>query len=319
MMELTEKLFLEGVVPVYSADDAKDAVPVAQALSRGGIGTVEITFRTKAAAQAIANVKKEMPEILIGAGTVLTVDQVKQAVDAGASFIVSPGLNPDVTGYCVEQGIPVIPGCANASDIERAMSFGLTHVKFFPAGALGGAAMIKALSAPYAQVRFMPTGGVRLDNLTEYISCPSVFAVGGTWIVPKDAVAVQDWGRIEENARGAVLAMHGFDLAHFGVNSGDPESALRDAKLFASLFGWQVKDGNSSAFAGARFEFMKKPFYGTHGHIAISVYSVERAAEYFRKLGFEINGETAGYKNGHMNAVYLEGEFAGYAIHLLRK
>ena len=318
-MALTEKLFAEGVVPVFSVEDAGDAVPVVRALERGGIGTAEITFRTSAAAEAIASVRRDVPGALIGAGTVLTVSQVKEAVSAGASFIVSPGLNPDVTGYCVEQRIPVIPGCSCAGDIERALSFGLTHVKFFPAEALGGTAMIKALSAPYAQVRFMPTGGVRRENLAEYVQCPSVFAVGGTWIVPKDAVAARDWDRIESNAREAVTALHGFDLAHFGVNSGDPEKALRDARLFASLFGWQVREGNSSDFAGTRFEFMKKPFYGTHGHIAISVYSVERAAEYFRRRGFAVNEATAGYKNGKLNAVYLEGEFAGYAIHLIRK
>jgi len=247
------------------------------------------------------------------------VDQVKRAVAAGAGYIVSPGFNPEVVGYCVENNIPVLPGCANPSDIEQAISFGLNTVKFFPAEALGGLKLIKAMAAPYTSMNFVPTGGINEQNMIEYLAFPKVRAIGGSWMVPSDAVAAKDWAKITALANGAVKAMLGFELIHFGINSGSPEAAERDAKLFCQLLGWPIKMGNSSNFAGTQFEFMKKPYLGTHGHIAIATYSVERAVEYFRRLGYGVNESTAGYKNGHLNAIYLEGEFAGYAIHLLRK
>lgn len=318
-MDIFEKLSLCGIVPVIKVEDANDAVPVCRALANGGLPVAEITFRTAAAAEAIENVKRELPDVLLGAGTVLSVEQVKAAVKAGASFIVSPGLNPEVVKYCVYNSIPVLPGCSGPSDVELAMSFGLKNVKFFPAEALGGLKLIKAMSAPYSGIKFVPTGGINKDNMNDYLSCPAVLAVGGSWMVPQDAILNKDWAAIEKLAKEAVAAMLGFDLVHFGVNSGSPEAAERDAKLFCDLLGWNIKMGNSSNFAGTRFEFMKKPYYGTHGHIAISCFSVERAVEYFRRLGYGVIEATAGYKNGHLNAIYLDGEFAGYAIHLLRK
>ena len=243
-MDIFEKLSLAGLVPVIKVEDANDAVPLCRALSEGGLPVAEITFRTAAAEQAIRNVSSALPEVILGAGTVLSVDQVKRAVDAGAKFIVSPGLNPAVVGYCVENHIPVLPGCANPSDIETAMSFGLDTVKFFPAEAAGGVSFIKAISAPYGGMKFVPTGGINEKNLMDYLSFPKVRAAGGSWMVPGDAVKAKDWNRVTELTRQAVKVMLGLKLEHIGINSGSPEKALADAKALCALTGLALKDGD---------------------------------------------------------------------------
>lgn len=183
-MDIFEKLSLAGLVPVIKVEDANDAVPLCRALSEGGLRSRRSPSAPRRRSQAIRNVSSALPEVILGAGTVLSVDQVKRAVDAGAKFIVSPGLNPAVVGYCVENHIPVLPGCANPSDIETAMSFGLDTVKFFPAEAAGGINFIKAISAPYGGMKFVPTGGINEKNLMDYLSFPKVRAAGGSWMVP---------------------------------------------------------------------------------------------------------------------------------------
>ena len=241
-MDMMEKLSLAGLVPVIKVEDAADAVPLCRALSKGGLPVAEITFRTDAAEEAIRRVHEELPEVMLGAGTVLTKEQVDRAVAAGAAYIVSPGLNREIVRYCREKGVPIIPGCANPSDIEVALEEGLKTVKFFPAEALGGIQMIKAMSAPYGGVTFLPTGGINESNLNDYLSFPKVVACGGSWMAPQDAIATKDWERIERLARSAVNAMLGLELKHVGVNSGDPETAAKDAAQFARLLGWELDE-----------------------------------------------------------------------------
>lgn len=318
-MELLEKLSNAGLVPVIKVEDAKDAVPLCKALSDGGLPVAEITFRSDAAEEAIRLVHQQLPEVILGAGTVLTRDQVDRAVAAGATYIVSPGLNPDTVRYCLEKGVPVVPGCANPSDVEIALSLGLKTVKFFPAEALGGLKMIKAMSAPYGNLRFLPTGGINEKNLIEYLSFNKIIACGGSWIVPNDAVANKDWAEIERLTRSAVQLMLGFELKHIGLNSGNPEAARRDAEQLCKLLGWEVKDGNSSMFIGDAFEMMKKPFRGTHGHIAVATNSIPRAKWHLERRGFTFDESSAVIKEGSLKAIYLNEEIGGFAIHLLQK
>ena len=319
-MDFLDKLSLAGLVPVIAINDAEDAVPLCRALAEGGLPVAEITFRTAAAEESIRRVHEELPNVLLCAGTVLTTDQVDRAVNAGAAAIVSPGLNPTVVKYCVDKGIPVCPGTSNPSDIEVALSFGLKAVKVFPAEAIGGIKLIKSMAAPYGDVKFMPTGGVNENNMLDYLSFPKILCCGGSWMVPKDAVEAKDWGRITELTRSAVNKMLGLELRHVGVNSGSPEKAMEDAKLFAKLLGWEIKDGNGSTFVGTGFEMMKKPFKGTHGHIAIATNFIARAKWHLEQRGFEFVDESeASVKNGKMVAIYLKNEIAGYAVHLLQK
>ncbi len=204
MKDLIKKISDTGVVPVVKIDDAKDAVNLAKALRNGGINCAEITFRTAAAEEAIELISKEFPDMLIAAGTVLTCSQADKAMAAGASFIVSPGLNPEVVSHCIEKGYPVIPGVCTPTEIEKALSLGLTCLKFFPAEAAGGIKMIKAMSAPYTTVKFMPTGGINTSNLKEYLNCKAIFACGGSWMVPSDKIASGDFKAIEELTAAAV-------------------------------------------------------------------------------------------------------------------
>ena len=318
-MEMIEKLSLAGIVPVIKVEDAADAVPLCKALSDGGLPVAEVTFRSDAAEEAIRRVHQQLPEVILGAGTVLTVEQADRAVAAGATYIVSPGINPEVVKHCLSIGVPIVPGCANPSDIETALSLGLTTVKFFPAEALGGLNLIKAMSAPYGNVHFLPTGGINEDNLLEYLSFNRVIACGGSWMVDQKAIAAKDWGKIKTLTRNAVTLMLGLELRHVGINSGNPEQAMKDAESICALLGWEINDGNSSTFVGTGFEMMKKPFRGTHGHIAIGCNSIRRAKWHLERRGFAFDEESATVKDGVTKAIYLRDEIAGFAFHLLQK
>ena len=204
MNEVLEKIQKIGIVPVVVLDDAKDAAPLAKALCEGGLPCAEVTFRTAAAEESIRIMSEQFPEMLVGAGTVLTTEQVDRAVAAGAKFIVSPGVNPRIVKYCVEKGILITPGCANPSDIEQALENGLDVVKFFPAEPAGGLKMIKAMAAPYVGVKFMPTGGINQNNVRDYLAYDRVLACGGSWMVKGDMVAAGEFDKIKELAKEAV-------------------------------------------------------------------------------------------------------------------
>ena len=183
MNEVLAKIQEIGIIPVVVLDRVEDALPLGKALIEGGLPCAEVTFRTAAAEESIRVMSENFPELLVGAGTVLTTEQVDRAVAAGAKFVVSPGLNPRIVKYCVEKGVIIVPGCANPSDIEQALENGLEVVKFFPAELLGGLKMIKALSGPYGNVKFMATGGISAGNVREYLACDHIAACGGSWMV----------------------------------------------------------------------------------------------------------------------------------------
>jgi len=204
--ETIERIAAGRILPVVVLEDAAGAEPLAAALQAGGLSAIEVTFRTEAAAAAIAGISKYDSSMLVGAGTVLTAEQVDRAVEAGARFVVTPGFGPAVVKRCQELGVPVFPGVATATEIQMALDAGLSTVKFFPAQQLGGVAMLKALSAPFRSVRFIPTGGVNADNAASYLALPSVVAVGGTWMVAPDLLAAKDWAGVTTRTRDAVTA-----------------------------------------------------------------------------------------------------------------
>ena len=204
-MDVVETLRKVGVVPVIVIEDAAKAVPLAKALVEGGLNVLEVTFRTKAAAESIAAISREVPEAIVGAGTVITPEMANAAKAAGATFGVAPGFDPAVVAAAKEIGLPFIPGIATASELSQALSAGAPMVKFFPAEAAGGVKMIKNLLGAFrfTGVKFMPTGGINLSNIKDYFAVPEVVACGGTWIVPKDAVAAGDWAAITRLAKDA--------------------------------------------------------------------------------------------------------------------
>ena len=195
-MTVLERLARSIVVPVVVIDDAKDAIPTANAMVAGGIDVMEITFRTAAAPQAIKNVAENCPDMLVGAGTILNLEQCKLAVEMGAKFIVSPGLNPEVVSWCVANNIAVAPGCVTPTEIMAAIELGLNVVKFFPANVYGGLNAMKNLSAPFGGIKFMPTGGVNTANIKEYVDAPFIHAVGGSWVCPKADIAAGNFEKI---------------------------------------------------------------------------------------------------------------------------
>lgn len=203
-MTFSEKVFETGIVPVVVLNNVEDAVPLAGALLKGGIDFMEITFRTECAAECISVISKEVPDMTVGAGTVLNVEQAKLAVDCGAKFIVSPGLDEATVKWAIENDIPVIPGTVTPTEIMKAISLGLKVVKFFPADVYGGIKAIKALSAPFGQVKFLPTGGVSEANLNEFATNKSVIAVGGSWVCKKDDIINHDWDKITMLSENAV-------------------------------------------------------------------------------------------------------------------
>lgn len=320
MNAILEKISNIGIVPVVVLDDAKDAEPLAKALCEGGLPCAEVTFRTDAAEESIRRMTAAFPNMLVGAGTVLTTEQVDRAVGAGAKFIVSPGFNPEVVKYCVDKNIPMVPGTNNPSNIEAALSFGLDVVKFFPAEQSGGVAMIKAMAAPYVNVKFMPTGGVNVGNICDYLAFDKIIACGGSWMVKKDLVAAGKFDEIKRLTEEAVRTMLGFNLRHIGINCESENDALDVAGFFDNNFGFTTKNGNSSVFAGIEIEAMKSVGRGAKGHIAIGTNSVARAKNYLETVkGLKFVEESANYKNGKLNAIYIDGEIGGFAVHLVNK
>lgn len=204
MGTIAEQLYNYGVVPVVVLDDAEDALPLAEALTEGGLPCAEVTFRTEAAEESIRLMSKEYPDMLVGAGTVLTVEQIDRAVAAGAKFIVSPGFDPEIVDYCLERSIPVFPGCITPSEVAQAARRGMEIVKFFPAQQAGGVAMIKAIAAPYTMMRFMPTGGISAKNLADYLSCDKILCCGGSWMVKSDLIRNGEFEKIRELTKEAV-------------------------------------------------------------------------------------------------------------------
>jgi 2-dehydro-3-deoxyphosphogluconate aldolase/(4S)-4-hydroxy-2-oxoglutarate aldolase len=320
MNEMLKKIQMMGIVPVVKLDDAKDAVPLAKALVEGGLPCAEVTFRTAAAEESIRLMRQAYPDMLIGAGTVLTTEQVDQAVNAGATFIVSPGLNPKIVRYCVDKNIPITPGCSNPSDIEAAIELGLDVVKFFPAEAAGGLAMIKAMAAPYVNMKFMPTGGINQKNLTTYLDFNKIIACGGSWMVSDELVKAGDFDKIKQLTKEAVNLMLGFEIRHVGMNMNNESEADSLASTFEAMFGFTKNVGNSSIFSGTAIELMKTPYLGANGHIAIQTNYIERAIFHLERQGFTFNEESKKYgKNNNLVAIYFAQEFGGFAIHLVQK
>ena len=320
MNNISQRIHDAGIVPVVKIQDAAKAGALAHSLLRGGLDCIEVTFRTATAADSIAAICNDCPEMLVGAGTVLTCEQVNQAAEAGAKFIVTPGFNRKVVEYCLEKGLPVYPGCSDPSAIESGIELGLEILKFFPAEQLGGLKMIRALSGPYQNVLFMPTGGINENNLLEYLSFDRIAAVGGTWMVKEELIENNRFDEITAIARESVRKMLGFRLRHVGINCKDPNEAAKQAALLAKMFDFDVKAGNSSDFAGTAFEFMKKPAFGTCGHICLETNDISRAVAHLAKRGISIDESGQKYDSkGCLHVVNLTDEVCGFGLQLINR
>ncbi len=313
-MDILKTISNIGIVPVIAIEDAKKAVPLAKALAAGGLPAAEITFRTAAAADAIRAIVKEVPDMLVGAGTVLTTEQAELALAAGAAFIVAPGYDPKVAQYVLDKGSIMIPGTASAGEMQQAMNQGCQMLKFFPAEANGGVAMLKNIGAALKGARWMCTGGISAKNVNDYLSYSQIAAVGGTWMCKSDLIEAENWEQITAISKEAVKTMLGFSLAHIGMNFEQGEEASQAAKTLCALFGLEYKPGEASDFAGDIAECMKPPYRGKNGHIAIGTNSLERAIYHLGRQGVEFD-ELSRTKQ----IIYLKKEVGGFGVHLRQK
>ena len=319
MNPVLERIYQIGIVPVIAFNSVDEAVPLCKALVAGGLPAAEVTFRTACAEECIKKIHDEVPEMLLGAGTVLTNDQADRAMAAGASFIVSPGFDPNVTKYVIDKGGLMMPGTATAGEMSQAYAMGLEYVKFFPAEANGGVAMLKNMAGPLTTMKWMCTGGVNAKNVNDYLGYDQIFAVGGTWMCKSDVIKAGDWAKITAMCKEAVDTMLGLKLVHVGINTANEDEAMSTANALAALLNMKVTPGNSSIFVGNKeFEIMKKPGRGTNGHIAIGCNNVDRAIYHLSRRGVKFDLDSKNVKNGKTIACYMADEIGGFAIHLVK-
>lgn len=309
-----------GIIPVIKIDNIDNALPLATALYNGGLPCAEITFRTPEAEEAIRVISNKFPQILVGAGTVLTTEQADRAIEAGARFIVTPGLNPQVVRHCQARGVPITPGTANPGDIERALELGLDIVKFFPAEVNGGIKAIKALSAPYSSIRFIPTGGVSPDNFCSYLDLDEVLACGGSWMVPPSLINSGKFDEIETLVRSTVKTMLGFELAHIRVRPANSEKTSQTAYLLCELLGLGYSGKKNSVLTDNSIDDKNEPLPGVNGRITIRTNHLARAIHYLEGKGLSIIHETQADKaNAGSAYVCLKEEISGFVIQFIQK
>jgi 2-dehydro-3-deoxyphosphogluconate aldolase/(4S)-4-hydroxy-2-oxoglutarate aldolase len=317
--KIIEKIRDCGILPVIAVNEADQAVPLAEACVSSGLNALEITFRTACAAEALKQIKNAFPELLLGAGTVLTCAQADQAMEIGVDFIVTPGFNPELVKYVTGKDFPIVPGVSTPSEIEQAMALGLDTLKFFPAEQSGGVGAIKAFGGPYKKLSFIPTGGMTFDNFTDYTSLDNVVAIGGSFMINKKHIADKDVEAMKEDIRTVIDRLLGLKLAHIGINCENEDDAAGIAGLLKQYLNKEYKIGNSSIFSGNKeFELMKKPGRGRNGHIAIGVSDIGRGMNYLKKRGVDFDDDSLVIKDNKKTAIYFRDEIGGFAFHLMK-
>jgi len=311
-----DELHLNGVVPVVVIEDISQAVDIARAIAKGGIHVIELTLRTDCAIDAIKKIANEVPEIVIGAGTVLNKESAQKAIEAGAKFIVSPGIDLDTIKYCQSINVPIIPGTGTCTEMQMAVNAGLKVVKLFPFNILGGIDALKGFAPVFPMLKSMPTGGVSLKNINEVLNNPRIECAGGTFVTPKDLVLNKDYEGITKLCKNAVATMLNFKVLHLGINCNNENEANDVADELCNMFDLNKNDTGKAFFAGEMAEVMKEPFLGKNGHLAIQTDNVERAMYYFDRKGYEFDEPIMDSKG--IVAVYFKGEVGGFAFHLRR-
>lgn len=310
---LIDKLYNYGIVPVIAINNVEDAIPLAKALIDGGLPVAEVTFRTEAAEESIRLMSEEFPELILAAGTVLTIDQVDKAVAAGAHIIVSPGLNPRIVKYCQSINVPVIPGTSTPSDLEAALELGLDVVKFFPAEANGGIAAIKAMSAPYGNLRFMPTGGINENNLLDYLSFDKIVCCGGSWMVKSDLIDSGKFDDIRDLTASAVSKMLDIKLDHISFGADDYLGNVS----YLEKFLMSNKITNESSSLIGNIEIIKE--LSKNGILHFTTNDVERAVFHLELQGITFDKTSAVYTGNKLESIYANNDLAGYTLQLIRK
>ena len=318
-MQIEERLFHFGIIPVVTIEEVKDAPKIADALSEGGLPLIEVTLRSNAALNAIEKIATNCPNVLLGAGTINSVEDAKDARNAGAKFMVAPGFNPSVVEYCVAESIPFFPGVITPGEIDQARSMGFVTLKLFPMEAAGGLPWLKAVCAPYPDLRFIPTGGINSKNLVQYLKHPSVLACGGSWSADKQLIADHNYDGVRERTQQAVMSMLGFTLHHSGIHFSDFNTASEAAHGFMTLINGDSFSAGTSVMVDGKVEFMSGNRYAESGHIAIGTNSIPRALRFLseRKIYVIKDSEIVNSKNETI-AVYLDYKIDEFGVHLVQ-
>jgi len=308
-----------GILPVINVPNVSLAIPVAEALRRGGINAIEVTLRSSDSLESIKSIKSAFPDMTVGAGTVLNVQTVDSVIKNGADFIVSPGYDDEVVNYCVSREIQIVPGCTTPSEIQKAVKLGLKVLKFFPAELSGGIDAINLLSGPFPDVKFIPTGGINFNNLGTYLSNKKVLACGGSYMATSEQIKNGDFDSIAEACKKALDISLDFELAHIGINCNSNEEASCTAQTISKIFRLTPRNLNSAVFAGSAVEAVKSQGRGEKGHIGFYTNSIERAAAYFESQGFALDESNTKYKNNKAICIYLKDEIGGFALHAVER
>ena len=319
--EVFERIADLGVVPVLCPPSADDAEPLVDAFCKGGVPAFEVILRRPCALEVIRRVHTAFPQVALGAGTVFTKEQVDAAKAAGASYIVSPGFDPELLKYCEEQELPYLPGCVTPREMTIAyVKHGLRHLKYFPAEQSGGTASLTLVHGPFPECKFVVTGGIGPANMGGYLDKAFVGAMGSSFFAPQGLIIAKEWEKITANCRLAMDISLGFELAHIGINHANEEEALAAANRFATLFRMPIKPSNSAIFTGTGIENRKAPFHGAKGHIGFTTRSVRRALAYYRKNGIPVLEDSIRRAaDGTPESFYLAEEVAGFAVHVMKK
>lgn len=312
--EIVKQLELCGITPLIKINNVRDALPLMGALTAANVNVVEITFRTPATAEAIKLISSKCTNMTVGAGTVISVEQVNSAVLAGAKYIVTPSFNPKVVDRCLELEVPVFPGCSNPTDIEQAYERGLRVVKFFPAELLGGVDMLKALSGPYPFMKFIPTGGINASNLNKYLAFDKVLCCGGSFLVNEDLVKQGKFDEITLNTRNAINEMLNIKLDHIAINS-DMQQGTELLKTFNKLVGRNYIESENRVCG---IEIVRENHNDDIGHVAFSSPNLERCIYYLEQRGFEVDKDTIVKENNRIQKLRLVGDNAGFTIQLIK-
>jgi len=309
-----------GILPVINIPKASLAVPVAEALRRGGVNSIEVTLRSPDSLDSIRNIKSAFPDMTVGAGTVLSAQMADSAVSCGADFVVSPGFEEEVVDHCLHKNILVVPGCTTASEIQKAVKKGLKEIKFFPAEKSGGIDSIKLLSGPFPGIKFLPTGGIHFENLGKYLACPQVIACGGSYMATKEQILAEDYEGITKACQRAVDVSLGFELAHVGINAKAESEAKNWAEIISGIFRLQPRYMNSAVFAGAAVEVVKTVGFGKNGHVGFYTNSIPRALAWFAANGIPMREDGFKYNSrGEVTCAYLAYEIGGFAFHVVAR
>lgn len=319
MNNAAQRIMELGILPVIHVKEAAWAEPLAQALIEGGLPAIEVLARSEGALDILRQMKQNHPEMTVGAGTIMTLEMAEAAVKAGADFIVSPGYDQAMIDACNSWGIPIVPGCSTATELQRAYVSGLRLVKFFPTEAAGGLKAMEDFAGPFMGMKFLPTGGISLDNLETYLASDKIGACGGSFVAPKATLEQQDWATVVKKCRQARQAALGFRLAHVGINHSSQDEARKTADLFCRLFAMAPKVHSACTFAGTAVECNDFMGPGEKGHIGFRTFSMPRALAWLAEQGVELREDYRKYDAaGNLSCVYLKDDIAGFAVHIVK-